>query len=72
MSALVAVHARASSGGLGALRADELDRSYAVNTRSTLLLVQAAARAGVRRVVFPSQVQDGVIRVDQADVREAA
>jgi 3-oxoacyl-[acyl-carrier protein] reductase len=52
IGALVAVHARSSSGGIGALRADELDRSYAVNTRSTLLLVQAAAGAGVRRVVL--------------------
>jgi 3-oxoacyl-[acyl-carrier protein] reductase len=52
LDALVAVHARSSSGGLGALTAAELDRSYAVNTRATLLLVQAAARAGVRRVVL--------------------
>lgn len=50
--ALVAVHARSASGGLGALTAAELDRSYAVNARATLLLVQAAARAGVRRVVL--------------------
>jgi len=50
--ALVAAHARSSSGGLGALTAAELDRSYAVNARATLLLVQAAAHAGVRRVVL--------------------
>jgi 3-oxoacyl-[acyl-carrier protein] reductase len=50
--ALVAAHARSASGGLGALTAAELDRSYAVNARATLLLVQAAARAGVRRVVL--------------------
>jgi 3-oxoacyl-[acyl-carrier protein] reductase len=52
LHALVAAHARSASGGLGALTAAELDRSYAVNARATLLLVQAAARAGVRRVVL--------------------
>jgi 3-oxoacyl-[acyl-carrier protein] reductase len=52
IDALVAAHARSASGGLGALTAAELDRSYAVNARATLLLVQAAARAGVRRVVL--------------------
>jgi len=52
IDALVVAHARSASGGLGALTAAELDRSYAVNARATLLLVQAAARAGVRRVVL--------------------
>lgn len=52
IDALVAAHARSASGGLGALTAAEIDRSYAVNARATLLLVQAAARAGVRRVVL--------------------
>lgn len=52
LDALVVAHARAASGGLGALTAAELDRSYAVNARATLLLVQAAARVGVRRVVL--------------------
>lgn len=52
IEALVAAHARSASGGLGALTAAEIDRSYAVNARATLLLVQAAAKAGVRRVVL--------------------
>lgn len=39
-------------GRLDSVTADELDRCWAVNTRATLLLVQAAARAGVRRVVL--------------------
>ncbi len=52
VDALVAVHARSSEAGLGELTAAELDLSFAVNTRATLLLVQAAAAAGVRRVVF--------------------
>jgi 3-oxoacyl-[acyl-carrier protein] reductase len=52
LDALVAVHARSSEGGLGELTAGELDLSYAVNARATVLLVQAAADAGVRRVVL--------------------
>lgn len=52
MDALVAVHARSSEASLGELTAAELDHSFAVNTRATLLLVQAAAAAGVRRVVL--------------------
>ena len=52
IDALVAVHARSSEAGLGELTAAELDLSFAVNTRATLLLVQAAAAAGVRRVVL--------------------
>jgi 3-oxoacyl-[acyl-carrier protein] reductase len=51
LDALVVVHARSSSGGIGELTAVELDRSFAVNARATLLLIQAAARADVRRVV---------------------
>ena len=51
LDALVAIHARSSSGGIGELTAKELDLSFAVNARATLLLVQAAARARVRRVV---------------------
>jgi 3-oxoacyl-[acyl-carrier protein] reductase len=51
LDALVVVHARSSAGGLGELTAAELDHSFAVNARATLLLVQAAARANVRRVV---------------------
>lgn len=52
LDALVAAHARSSHFTLGTLSAAELDRCLAVNTRSTLLLVQAAAEAGVRRVVL--------------------
>lgn len=52
MDALVAVHTRSSEASLGELTAAELDLSFAVNTRATLLLVQAAAAAGVRRVVL--------------------
>jgi 3-oxoacyl-[acyl-carrier protein] reductase len=52
LDALVAVHARSSGQDLTAVTAEELDASFAVNTRATVLLVQAAARAGVRRVVL--------------------
>jgi 3-oxoacyl-[acyl-carrier protein] reductase len=52
LDALVAVHARSSEQDLAAATAAELDRSFAVNTRATILLVQAAAAAGVRRVVL--------------------
>lgn len=52
LDALVAVHARSSQQDLSSVTADELDASFAVNTRATLLLVQAAARAGVRRIVL--------------------
>ncbi len=44
---LVANHARSSEGALADVGADELDRSFAVNARATVLLVQAlAARVG--------------------------
>lgn len=52
LDALVAVHARSSDQDLAATTAAELDASFAVNTRATILLVQAAATAGVRRVVL--------------------
>ncbi len=52
VDALVAVHARASNQNLQNVTAEELDASFAVNTRATVLLVQAAAKAGVRRVVL--------------------
>lgn len=42
---LVANHARSSHQALEALTADELDLSWAVNVRATLLLVQAFAAA---------------------------
>ena len=52
LDALVVVHARSSMKDLDTVTADELDLSFAVNTRATVLLVQAAARASVRRVVL--------------------
>ncbi len=52
LDALVAVHARSSDQDLLSVTAAEVDASFAVNARATLLLVQAAARAGVRRVVL--------------------
>ena len=52
LDALVAVHARSSVQDLATVTAAEMDLSFAVNTRATLLLVQAAARVGVRRVVL--------------------
>ena len=60
LDALVAAHARSSMQDLGAVTAAELDASFAVNTRATILLVQAAAAAGVRRVVlFTTGVHQG-------------
>lgn len=52
LDALVAVHARSSDQDLRSVTAAELDASFAVNARATVLLVQAAAQAGVRRVVL--------------------
>lgn len=52
LDALVVVHARSSMQDLLSVTADELDASFAVNTRATILLVQAAARASVHRVVI--------------------
>jgi 3-oxoacyl-[acyl-carrier protein] reductase len=60
IDALIAVHARSSGMDLDATTAAELDLSFAVNARATILLVQAAARAGVRRVVlFTTGVHQG-------------
>jgi 3-oxoacyl-[acyl-carrier protein] reductase len=60
LDALVAVHARSSDQDLATVTAAELDASFAVNTRATVLLVQAAAAAGVRRVVlFTTGVHQG-------------
>lgn len=60
LDALVAVHARSSDQDLAHVTAAELDASFAVNTRATILLVQAAAAAGVRRVVlFTTGVHQG-------------
>ena len=52
LDALVAIHARSTRQNVATVTAAELDASFAVNARSTVLLVQAAARVGVRRVVF--------------------
>jgi 3-oxoacyl-[acyl-carrier protein] reductase len=60
VDALVANHARSSSQGLEQLTATELDLSWAVNTRATLLLVKEFAarhddtRPGGRVVLFTS------------------
>lgn len=56
---VVANHARSSAQALEQLTVDEIDLSYAVNTRATLLLVQAFAarhdgRTGGRVVLFTS------------------
>lgn len=56
---LVANHARSSSQSLGDLTVEELDRSWNVNARATVLLVQAFAaqhddRPGGRVVLFTS------------------
>jgi 3-oxoacyl-[acyl-carrier protein] reductase len=60
LDALVAVHARSSRQDLDQVTAAEIDASFAVNARATVLLVQAAARAGVRRVVlFTTGVHQG-------------
>jgi hypothetical protein len=53
LDVLVANHARSSSQDLAALTVDELDRCWAVNTRATLLLVQALAGL-CRRARWPS------------------
>lgn len=56
---LVANHARSSAFALDDLTADELDLTYAVNTRATLLLVKefAAQAAGPGRVVLMTSGQ---------------
>jgi len=59
LDVLVANHAHSGAGALEALRADDVDRHFAVNVRATLLLVQAFAarhdgRAGGRVVLLTS------------------
>lgn len=67
VDAVVANHARSSSQSLETLTATELDLSYAVNTRATLLLAQAFtaqhddARAGGRLVLFTSGQYHGAM-----------
>jgi 3-oxoacyl-[acyl-carrier protein] reductase len=67
VDALVANHARSSSQSLETLTADELDLSYAVNTRATLLLARAFAaqhddtRPGGRLLLFTSGQYHGAM-----------
>lgn len=67
VDALVANHARSSGQDLEHLTAEELDLSHAVNTRATLLLVQAFAeqhddaRDGGRVVLFTSGQYHGAM-----------
>jgi len=67
LDALVAVHARSSRQSLEQLTVQELDLSWAVNARATLLLVQAFAaahddaRPGGRVVLFTSGQDHGAM-----------
>jgi NAD(P)-dependent dehydrogenase (short-subunit alcohol dehydrogenase family) len=60
VDAVVAAHARSSNYTLDELTADELDRTWAINARASVLLVQALAalhddaRGGGRAVLFTS------------------
>lgn len=60
---LVANHARSSAGSLDDVTADELDLSFAVNARATVLLAQAFAAQHVAespgRLVFLTSGQHG-------------
>jgi 3-oxoacyl-[acyl-carrier protein] reductase len=63
---VVANHARSSARDLESVTAEELDRTFAVNTRATLLLVQAFAarfpdRRGGRVVLFTSGQYHGAM-----------
>lgn len=63
---VVANHARRSQQSLEELTAAEIDRSYAVNTRATLLLVKAFAAhfdgsVGGRVVLFASGQYHGAM-----------
>jgi 3-oxoacyl-[acyl-carrier protein] reductase len=66
VDAVVANHARSSAQELAELTAAELDLSYAVNTRATLLLVKAFAaqhdgRRGGRVLLFTSGQYSGAM-----------
>ena len=66
LDVLVANHARSADQGLLELTADELDRSFAVNARATLLLIryyveQHAGGAGGRIVTFTSGQYHGAM-----------
>ncbi len=69
LNTLVVNHARSSKQGLGQLTADELDRSWAVNARATLLLVQAFVESyndqGAGRVVLFTSGQHLAPMVDE-------
>jgi 3-oxoacyl-[acyl-carrier protein] reductase len=60
VDAVVAAHSRSSNVGLEALTAEDLDRTWAINARASVLLVQALAalhddaRGGGRAVLFTS------------------
>jgi 3-oxoacyl-[acyl-carrier protein] reductase len=66
VDAVVANHARSSMQSLETLTSEELDLSYAVNVRATLLLLQAFAaghdgRPGGRTVLFTSGQYHGAM-----------
>jgi len=66
LDVVVANHARSSAQALEQLSAEEIDLSYAVNTRATLLLVKAFAaqhdgRPGGRVVLFTSGQYHGAM-----------
>jgi 3-oxoacyl-[acyl-carrier protein] reductase len=66
LDAVVANHARSSSQSLEEMTAAEIDLSYAVNTRATMLLVQALAarhdgRPGGRAILFTSGQYHGAM-----------
>lgn len=71
---VVANHARSSHHGLGDLSAEELDRCWAVNVRSTLLLVQEwaarrpAEHPGGRLVLFTSGQHIGPMSAMSAEL----
>ena len=58
---VVATHARSSDVGLGDLTAEEIDVTYAVNVRATLLLAQAARTSLSRLVLFTSGQYNGAM-----------
>ena len=67
VDAVVANHARSSGQDIDQVTADEIDRSYAVNTRATLLLIKAFAathdvtRPGGRVLLFTSGQYHGAM-----------
>jgi 3-oxoacyl-[acyl-carrier protein] reductase len=63
LDVVVANHARSSSFGLAELTAEEIDLTYAVNVRATLLLARELARRpeASRLVLFTSGQYDGAM-----------